>query len=612
VIAPQGGTIRLVAVADTGDAALTVDNFDQIRLWPTLDGKREPVVVRAGRARQLALGRDADGFLATVLDVAGGLELVRLDRSGALLGRAKVSPDPGFEQVEAIPGGVLARRRDHVLARYDATGELRGMIKPGPGEHVLTLRVRRTAAVAAIVHDTETEVKALRRIELGGELRWRETIVLPVELKETFAISPNGERIAGVTAVGDSAVLVKLAPIPTIIGRTSSPRGVALMSGFLDGDRVLLPGHDLMAWDKQASKVADEPSSHTQVDIGVSPSVGDGIIVSARHAGLLLVDGVELHYLGYRELGIEEVHRAADSFAVVNSTMHGGNVVWLDDHLRAKRIAEVTGGASPRVVVDDRHVIYSPTTSSKLALRDVEHFTDRELPWGSRFYMYEPTTHVLIDLQQPNSARRIAIDIAQGSATPLRDLLPPQREQVFPLDPTAADGVIAIGLGQLGNKQQVDYFTETPGLDPILPVSHVDLPRGRFVGVDSAGRFYSLVQNALLVVKHGLPDVSIPLVESFTGGGVAPRGDLVVVFDRQQLLAMDATGKQRWRRTLWNTSSVTFSADGRTIVVVTLGGLLSFEAATGVPIATACAWGFGLSTQPPPPRAYSVQPVCGE
>jgi hypothetical protein len=60
LVAPHSGGIQLVALIDTGDAALTVDDFDQLRLWPSLDGNREPIVVRAAAPKQIALGRDGD------------------------------------------------------------------------------------------------------------------------------------------------------------------------------------------------------------------------------------------------------------------------------------------------------------------------------------------------------------------------------------------------------------------------------------------------------------------------------------------------------------------------------------------------------------------------
>src|SRR5258708_5331563 len=75
--APHGGQIEVIAITERGDAALTVDSFSEIRLWPTLDGTHEPVVVHGPDPRQLALGRDRDGLVAAILDGAGGVEILR-------------------------------------------------------------------------------------------------------------------------------------------------------------------------------------------------------------------------------------------------------------------------------------------------------------------------------------------------------------------------------------------------------------------------------------------------------------------------------------------------------------------------------------------------------
>src|SRR4051794_28658465 len=84
ITAPHSGSIRSLAVTDAGDAALTADTFDELRFWPTLDGSREPVVVRGSAARELALGRDGDGFVAAILDDARRMELIRLGPDGAV------------------------------------------------------------------------------------------------------------------------------------------------------------------------------------------------------------------------------------------------------------------------------------------------------------------------------------------------------------------------------------------------------------------------------------------------------------------------------------------------------------------------------------------------
>ena len=84
IAAPPGGTITHFAVAPTGDAALTVDDADEVRLWPALDGSREPLVVDLPTAHALGITRTPDGFEATLAVDGGGL-VVQLGPDGHVI-----------------------------------------------------------------------------------------------------------------------------------------------------------------------------------------------------------------------------------------------------------------------------------------------------------------------------------------------------------------------------------------------------------------------------------------------------------------------------------------------------------------------------------------------
>src|SRR5947209_4208289 len=66
--APHGGGIVTLAVAPDGQSAVTADQLGGLRLWPALDGSREPLVVELPHARDLTIGPRADGFTIVVRD----------------------------------------------------------------------------------------------------------------------------------------------------------------------------------------------------------------------------------------------------------------------------------------------------------------------------------------------------------------------------------------------------------------------------------------------------------------------------------------------------------------------------------------------------------------
>src|SRR5262249_3655077 len=74
--------IALIGAPEDGSFAVTSDVPGGVRLWPSLDGKREPVIVTARLPTALAVARDGGEIAIADLDVAGGLEIVRTSPEG--------------------------------------------------------------------------------------------------------------------------------------------------------------------------------------------------------------------------------------------------------------------------------------------------------------------------------------------------------------------------------------------------------------------------------------------------------------------------------------------------------------------------------------------------
>src|SRR5258708_37923510 len=65
--------VLAVAVTDDGKVAASADANGSLRLWPALDGSREPVVVAARAATALAIARDREQLVIAGLDAVGQL-----------------------------------------------------------------------------------------------------------------------------------------------------------------------------------------------------------------------------------------------------------------------------------------------------------------------------------------------------------------------------------------------------------------------------------------------------------------------------------------------------------------------------------------------------------
>ncbi|MCX5747197.1 MAG: hypothetical protein NT062_32405 [Proteobacteria bacterium] len=81
--APPGGVITHVGVTPAADAAITLDDAREVRLYPTLDGTQPPVVVDLPMGKDLALVHDGAGF-AVAERVDGAMIIARVAADGRI------------------------------------------------------------------------------------------------------------------------------------------------------------------------------------------------------------------------------------------------------------------------------------------------------------------------------------------------------------------------------------------------------------------------------------------------------------------------------------------------------------------------------------------------
>ena len=154
---PHGGQITHLAVTEAGDAAVTVDNLGDLRLWPTLDGKHEPIPFTVNGADTLAIAHAGDELLVGVVDQAGAGHLVRFSRTGVQHAKLQLPGDVAIDQIVAIDRGVLVARVDQSIERYDATGVLRGRITADASTTFGALAVRHGVAAVLLSERDTTE-----------------------------------------------------------------------------------------------------------------------------------------------------------------------------------------------------------------------------------------------------------------------------------------------------------------------------------------------------------------------------------------------------------------------------------------------------------------------
>ncbi|HEY0252478.1 MAG TPA: hypothetical protein VGC41_13175, partial [Kofleriaceae bacterium] len=132
--------VELIAVTDDGTAAITSDRTGSTRLWPTLDGTREPIVIHtASPPIDLAIAPTAAGFQVAFVDQT-------FDREAHALAEAQL--DLAATAIYGTPHGILALTTDRALAFIDTANHATRLVTP---ERILQVVYRNGRALA--LHD---------------------------------------------------------------------------------------------------------------------------------------------------------------------------------------------------------------------------------------------------------------------------------------------------------------------------------------------------------------------------------------------------------------------------------------------------------------------------
>ncbi|MGE0400260.1 MAG: hypothetical protein AB7T06_26325 [Kofleriaceae bacterium] len=611
-VAPHSGAIERIAVTDDGKAAYTIDTFGQARLWLSLDGTREPVIARGGRAVQVALGRTDDGFVAALLDQAGGIELVRFDRDGRTRGHASLAPEPGFVEVRAAGGGMLARRRDEVLVWYDAGGHARGQIAPDPGERIAGLAVRRGRAIAALVSGERTAI-ALRWVAIDKALAWGARVTLTGAVEAPIALSPDGTKIAAIDTATKRYQVIDLQTGDAIFAKSDDSTALAESPsmGFLDDNTAVFSDVRRTVWwalatkDPWATSQRGTPSETSDV------AIGDRVMLDASSTSITITTDVSMKYLGYRDIGPSVLWSMRDGVA----TRRGSKSVWLDRELH-ERISHVAASAQVDAIVGDHHMVVSD--EGRIYVVDAE--TSEEATLGTyreaATVTYEPASSIVFVTTSSG------VDRFQLALSPLRATRLPSLDitgsfgQVLAMDPKTSGGIVAmLSTHMIDGSLRLDWYREAA--EPVAKIARTastTIEKESFpLGADRHGVVYFLdrMEWKLVMIQLGTPNRTTRLVDDITTAAPHPDGTLVVVATASELVALDtATGEERWKLAVPGIDTLTFTTDGATLFASAQGGMVSIEPRNGTRIATACGWSFGLHDDQVSAQVFGVPNLC--
>lgn len=622
--AAHGPEIVTLDVTDDGAVAVSADRLGGIRLWPALDGSREPVVIHGAAPRALAVTRDGAGLAIFVQDGAGGVEVIRTTAAGAVTGRGAVGGDQPASELVGTPDGALILRADQVLELAGPDGAVRGRLVPEPGTHIASL-VGRGARVAALVLDGKRY--HVRHIVLDRGARWG-TSSAGFETKiARAALSPSGKLLAIAHPRSLRPQLVDLAtgvvqksPVCVPAGWPNADGDTDVLNemmrsgnapvplGFLTELRLACAVSGSLTW----WQVAGDPwqGGSTSVAIGTAPvAMFDGGVVVGAGPSLGIATPLATRYLGY---GIHDVTRIHGSNGTLLVVGQDPDAFVLDGSLRERARVSLARSRLDRtdvVMLDDRYGLQAQRIGERSQLSTFDGVTGvqlQQLPYaaGEAELSYEPSTHLLAtsDGAAQVLARYEPSTHSFGPPIRLRGELVHSR--VALLDPALAHGVAALQLAATSDGLIVgELYPEDlkPGTTVAPRTSYRVV--GAFRAVDRAGRLYlqdPAHTGDVLVLEHGKPGPRLPGVAALT---VRPNrdGSWIAAFGAPRLAMLTGQGAIRWDTAQWAAGAIAWTVDGD-LAVQFPTGILKLAADTGAPVARRCGWSFGLTEDAPASR----------
>jgi WD40 repeat protein len=617
VEAPHGAAISALAITPDGTAAITADETGGIRLWPKLDGTREPCVVELPNPRVLALARHRDGFFVAWIDNANSLALAELDDRGRTRRHGAVAQDADYLGLAITDLGLLAWRSDQTIVLYDFDGVQLGRIGTEPGERLVNVSANGSGAVAVVaVRAASAEGRVVRPLRLAPALAWDK----PFEAgggdpSGPVAISKSGKRIALISSPDTKTQELRIVERSTGRLLASSPLAAVMEIGFTDEDHVAVGLATGAGW--LATTKGSAPALAGAAAPAEQFATADNLAVIAMVSELQLARRDGAQYLGYG-LSSPQVATLGPNHGLVVGMAK--DFVQLDAALAstsAKPPAIPTnstllelhwmGGSDYAANVMDANgrfatLILSSEGREPVALRSSATSGRTLQP-----LRYEPSTQVLAvsfgeaSVERWSAAQR-KIEYLASFPRPAAS----RDRQLVPLAPALAGGKELVDVSMANGATVAWTDATTKQRSAAMPVA-------AFITADAAGHVYAwtidpatsqLVISVLAPGKvlHTLPhDGTVTLWPD-------PKGTRVAEVGATQVTLYKVDGTLVWKQSITGANQVLWPTDD-TVAIITAAGIARADAATGVVTSARCGWSFGLQPQPHPP-SVRIEPIC--
>jgi hypothetical protein len=591
----HGSAIDIVAATADGRAAVTQDSEGNTRLWPTLDGSAEPIVVRIAAAAELALVRDGDNFLVASLDAAGSLQVVRIARDGTPRPRTAFSGQLAVDQLAVTSTNLLALRADQTIAVIGGDGALRGELATRPGERAVALVTRNDRAIAVVERGRDQHARALDL----DQLAWGDALATFHTTAPRFALSPNGEMLAMVTSPGVVAE-VELATnkqFGLCVGAAGSPNP-ELPLAFIDDATIACFAFGQVSWYPVTGGAATFAHVTAQPEL---VAFGGEQQISGEGLALGIAQRDAMHYLGYQLTDPSTLHASAIGPTISRAS---SPLLVLDRTLAVRQAIAVEAPFSDALPVDATHVLRSDPASGKgFQLSIVDTATKRR-----ERVAVATDHHIELDATAKLLAVPEAVHVAVFPYDPThhrfgdRTLLDGPPGDVYLTDPRLADDIAAVVVEHVGGLGDLVRVREYRGRDidrggMVVAARSYELG-AEVVAVDRAARAYATTGTSVQSYVGGGMHTPIRIAKLALAGRpvIAPNSEATaaLILGDNHMIMIESDGRVRWSVPMIGAIDAGW-VEGEPFVRFG-SGLATIDARTGAVRERRCGWQFGLVT----------------
>ena len=626
--AAHTASIEGVALAKDGRSALTRDTGGGVRLWPTLDGTKEPVPLPAHGVSHMSVAttRDGKGWTVALVESSGQGIILGVDKEGKSTELASLPPHDPMYEAHVLAGGdrIITLHRDSSIRMLDRSGRLIGRFqrrKFAPRQLRVSADGRRVVAIV-VEGQVGTQVagylfpiavtKNPQRLFSGGQ---PDQFRSPFEPNRNNAVlSPDGRYFVFMAPDQIGRKLRLLVHDMTRPGaRRSFSTDVPALSnptvGFAGAGQVIVTSqsNEGTAWQINLANGRTVPRSGPPRS-AQAITAQSNLLVAGYGTWLYVQDitGANQRFLGY-----ESFRPASVAFSPKGKWLAWGydrSEVYIEPFLGPSKAptrleSDVEDRMRHLFFVDEKHVLGVDSRNTILLVEWTSGtvVAESSVNWSVTNVAYEPETGVLLLDGAHLGKRVIEVSIKNGFSG--QYILPDDSRRSGLFSKNVGGGAV---LWTAGNDSKMRTYTLAElrrGLTPDEVLSKGDLlPPGSLLAIDRVGNRY-VSSGGRLTVARGVQTKTIELstqaiIPSWDGRRMLTMesdedGVRVTAFDTKTL-------EETWTHRMSTfANAVAWTRDNRWVALASDAGGIVLNVSDGKPIGFRCGLNFERKGAPP-------------